>query len=277
MIHGGWLLIAAAGALGWANGANDISKGVATLVGSGTAGARKALAWGTAWTVLGALLTLVFSGRLIKVFSSTSVFAGAGDSAVMLAAALAALGWVLIATRFALPVSTTHAIVGGSTGAALAVLGPGAAHWTALGQKVALPLLLSPLAALALTMILAPPIHFAMARLHFETVISPRDADSPIRGCSGEAWRKLHINLVPIGMVGHPLPAVINRSDALLAERREHRELQLAITGLLHPYPHRHSRAKRVSPFDHPAASGKAMSAPRPEAAGKRTSAHTGM
>jgi PiT family inorganic phosphate transporter len=36
------------------NGANDVSKGIATLVGSGVTEYRKAVAWGTAWTGVGA-------------------------------------------------------------------------------------------------------------------------------------------------------------------------------------------------------------------------------
>src|SRR6059036_3118852 len=37
----------------FANGANDVSKGVATLVGSGVTDLRRALSWGTVWTVAG--------------------------------------------------------------------------------------------------------------------------------------------------------------------------------------------------------------------------------
>lgn len=41
--------------LAWANGANDVSKGIASLVGGGVAQARRALWWGTLWTMLGGL------------------------------------------------------------------------------------------------------------------------------------------------------------------------------------------------------------------------------
>jgi inorganic phosphate transporter, PiT family len=41
--------------LAWANGANDVSRGVATLAGSGIAGARRAILRGTAWTLLGGM------------------------------------------------------------------------------------------------------------------------------------------------------------------------------------------------------------------------------
>jgi len=41
-------------ALGYANGTNDVSKAIATLVGSGVTNYRTAILWGTAWTVAGA-------------------------------------------------------------------------------------------------------------------------------------------------------------------------------------------------------------------------------
>ena len=41
-------------ALAFANGANDVSKAIATLVGSGITDYRSAIAWGTAWTMIGA-------------------------------------------------------------------------------------------------------------------------------------------------------------------------------------------------------------------------------
>ena len=41
------LIIVCATAVAWANGANDVSKGVATLVGSRLATYRRGLAWGT--------------------------------------------------------------------------------------------------------------------------------------------------------------------------------------------------------------------------------------
>src|SRR2546425_11176629 len=41
--------------MAYGNGSNDVSKGIATLVGSGTTSYRRALAWGTFCTGLGAL------------------------------------------------------------------------------------------------------------------------------------------------------------------------------------------------------------------------------
>ena len=43
------------------NGANDVSKGVATLHGSGLCSARSALRWGTLWTVVGDLTAILIA------------------------------------------------------------------------------------------------------------------------------------------------------------------------------------------------------------------------
>ena len=48
--------------LAWANGANDVSKGVSTLIGSGLAKPAHAILWGTLWTLLGGVAA-VYWGR----------------------------------------------------------------------------------------------------------------------------------------------------------------------------------------------------------------------
>ncbi|KAF0191047.1 MAG: phosphate transporter [Gammaproteobacteria bacterium] len=137
--------------LAWANGANDIAKGVATLVGNGTASARRAILWGTLWTLLGGLTAIVWGTALMKTFSSGYLSADFHVDVIFLAATLggAAL-WVFAATRLGLPVSTTHALLGGVVGATLVAAGPSALHAGAVTQKALLPLLLSPLIAIGL-------------------------------------------------------------------------------------------------------------------------------
>jgi PiT family inorganic phosphate transporter len=61
----------------------------------------------------------------------------------------------LIATRLALPVSTTHALVGSLVGAAVASYGMSGIGWSALGAKVAAPLVLSPLLSLLIALLFA--------------------------------------------------------------------------------------------------------------------------
>jgi PiT family inorganic phosphate transporter len=104
------LIVGAAALLAYANGANDVSKGITTLTGSGGASYRTAIAWGTAWTLAGGLASLVISIGLVKAFTSAivspEVLAG---PTFALAVACGAAAWVIVASATGLPVSTTHA------------------------------------------------------------------------------------------------------------------------------------------------------------------------
>lgn len=149
------LVLIVGAVLAYANGSNDVSKGIATLVGSGVTDYRRAIAWGTAWTAIGGLLGAVLAGAMLSTFGNgllspgtTPTFAGA------LAALMGAGGWVLVATRTGLPVSTTHAIVGSLVGVATLAYGAEAVRWSSLGTKVVLPLLASPIVSLLITAVL---------------------------------------------------------------------------------------------------------------------------
>ena len=145
------LSIAAVMALAFANGANDVSKGIATLAGSGHTTYRRALVWGTVWTAAGASLAVVISVRLVTVFTSSLVGADVLDSLLFpLAVALGASVWVLFASATGLPVSTTHALTGAIVGAALGSGGLDAVRWGLLLSGIAAPLALSPLVSGAL-------------------------------------------------------------------------------------------------------------------------------
>ena len=134
--------------LAYANGANDVSKGVGTLVGSGLTTYRRGLTWGTLWTVAGALVAIVVSVRLVRTFSTGLLITPPADADVFpLAVAAGAFGWVIFASRVGLPVSTTHAMTGAIVGTALASAGVTGVRWPLLVTSVALPLGLSPLVA----------------------------------------------------------------------------------------------------------------------------------
>ncbi len=138
--------------LAYVNGANDVSKGIATLVGSGVTDYRRAINWGSAWTAIGGLLGALFARAMIATFGNGLLVTGTTSTfAAALATLFGAAGWVLLATRTGLPVSTTHAIVGSLTGVAALAYGTGAVRWSALGGKILLPLLVSPFASLLLT------------------------------------------------------------------------------------------------------------------------------
>ena len=148
------------GVLAFANGSNDVSKGIATLVGSGVTDYRMAILWGTVWTVIGGLLGISFSMAMVKTFTSgiLSVPAGSIQVSVPIAIIVGAMGWVLFASKAGLPVSTTHAITGALCGAGLAAWGLDGIQWPTLSKKVFLPLAVSPLLAFGLTFLILPAI-----------------------------------------------------------------------------------------------------------------------
>lgn len=157
--------------LAFANGANDNSKGVATLVGYGAATPRQALLWATITTAIGAAFSFWVAGGLIEAFKSRLFAAGTPiDASFFVAVLIGAIGWVVLATFSGMPVSTTHAIVGGLVGAGLVAFGHDRLVWSFLGRSVAVPLVLSPLVSLAVVYLLAWPVA-ALARRYAQRCI----------------------------------------------------------------------------------------------------------
>lgn len=153
-----WAVIAGALLLAFANGANDNFKGVATLWGTGRYSYSPVLVWATATTFLGALLGGLLAGGLVRIFDGT-VLLGAGaklNPAFLAAAVLGAATTVLLATRFGLPISTTHALAGSLLGSGLWAFGGARLNWAGLLTLFVLPLLFSPVAAMGITFLSSP-------------------------------------------------------------------------------------------------------------------------
>lgn len=142
--------------LAFANGANDNAKGVATLRGSGLATETVAILWGTLWTFFGALLSAQFGARLISLFNGNGLFPAEAlsRSDLLWVVALASGTTVLIASRIGAPISTTHALTGALLGTGAAAFGIGPLRLATLGKGIVLPLLVSPLLSLGLTLLL---------------------------------------------------------------------------------------------------------------------------
>lgn len=149
--------------LAYANGANDNFKGVATLFGSGVADYRRALNWATAATLAGSVAAIWLTAHLVAAFSG-KLFVSAQTLAMPgfpLAVCAACAGTVLLATRFGLPISTTHALAGSLLGAAF-VAPDSVVDWARAGKQIFLPLALGPLIALVAAVLLYPA--FSAAR-----------------------------------------------------------------------------------------------------------------
>ncbi len=144
-------LIIAVAFLAYSNGANDNFKGVASLFGSGAANYRVAITWATVTTFAGSVASLFLAQALLKKFSGKGLVPESlvGSEHFLLAVALAAGLTVILATRFGFPISTTHGLTGAMVGSGL-VAASGGVSFGVLGKQFFLPLLLSPLLAVAL-------------------------------------------------------------------------------------------------------------------------------
>ena len=165
MVDSALLAILMVMALAFANGTNDVSKAVATLVGSGVTNYRTAILWGTLWTVLGALAAGFLANALLKTFSKGLLDSSLSlEPTLGLSVLLGATGWVLLASKTGLPVSTTHALTGAIVGAGLVAVGSTGLVWPGILKKIAFPLLVSPLLALSLSVIIHPVIRTVASR-----------------------------------------------------------------------------------------------------------------
>jgi PiT family inorganic phosphate transporter len=159
-------LVCLVAALAFANGSNDNGKGVATLVGFGAARPWPALLYATATTAIGGVVSFWLAGGLLAGFS-TGLFAKGTPltPAFFVAVLIGAFGWVMLASRTGMPVSTTHAIIGALCGAGLVAFGNAQMQWSFLGAKFAVPLAVSPLLSLAIVYALAWPVVWGVGLL----------------------------------------------------------------------------------------------------------------
>src|SRR2546426_8686811 len=117
-------------ALAYANGTNDVSKAIATLVASGVANYRTAVIWGTIWTTVGAAASGVVAGAMLNTFSAGLLQPGvAVPPALTGAVPVGAIAWVVVASRTGLPGSPAHALARAPGGAGLPAFGGPAAAW----------------------------------------------------------------------------------------------------------------------------------------------------
>ncbi len=144
------LLFLATCFLAYSNGANDNFKGVASLFGSRTCSYRTAISWATLTTFTGSIMSIFLAQTLLKKFSAKGIVPDhfAGSEYFLLSVAVGAGLTVIIATLTGFPISTTHALTGAIIGCGFVAVGP-AMNFSSLGKGFVLPLLLSPVLAMA--------------------------------------------------------------------------------------------------------------------------------
>lgn len=160
------IVILAAVLVAFANGANDNFKGVATLLGSGTARYRSALSWATVTTLAGSICSFLLARGLLEVFSGKGLVPNelVGQPEVLGAVGMGAAATLLLATRLGFPISTTHALVGGLVGVGMVTSG-GLLNPAVLAHSFILPMIAGPLVAMGATVVLYGTATWARRRL----------------------------------------------------------------------------------------------------------------
>ena len=125
--------------MAWGIGANDVANAMGTSVGSGAITIKQAVLIAAVFEFAGAFLA---GGQVTKTIRKGIIDAELLSATPellifgMLASLLAAGIWLLVASKFGWPVSTTHTIVGAIVGFAAVGIGFDAVHWGKVGTIV---------------------------------------------------------------------------------------------------------------------------------------------
>lgn len=125
--------------MAWGIGANDVANAMATSVGSGALTLKGAIIIAAIFEFSGAFLAGgEVTATIRKGMVDASLLSGTPEILVygMLSSLLAAGVWLALASRYGLPVSTTHSIVGAIVGFAAVVVGMEAVKWDKVGSIV---------------------------------------------------------------------------------------------------------------------------------------------
>lgn len=125
--------------MAWGIGANDVANAMGTSVGSGAITIKQAVIIAAIFEFAGAFLA---GGQVTKTIRKGIIDADLLSATPellvygMLASLLSAGIWLLVASKFGWPVSTTHSIVGAIVGFAAVGIGVDAVHWSKVGTIV---------------------------------------------------------------------------------------------------------------------------------------------
>lgn len=191
----------------YANGANDNFKGVATLYGANVADYKTAITLATIATFLGCVASVFFAEALIKAFSGKGLVpdALAASPIFLLAVGTGAGVTVILAALLGFPISTTHGLTGALVGGGLMAAGD-ELKLGVLGSAFFLPLLLSPLISILLTMPLYKIGHGLSKR--FGITKESCVCVAPGQFVPVSAFSEAHVALAPEATSPHPLVAI---------------------------------------------------------------------
>lgn len=188
--------------MAWAIGANDAANSMSTAVGAGAITPKQAVIIAGILEFTGAYL---FGKSVTETIRKGIIDASQisdphvivyGSIAALLAAAL----WLLFATKFGLPVSTTHSIVGGIMGYGIVYAGTSIVNWNKMGQIVA-SWILSP--------VFGAIVAFVIIKLISKTILQQKD---PIK--SAKKWAPFWIGLAFV-VIGSMFYIKVMHGDSL--------------------------------------------------------------
>jgi inorganic phosphate transporter, PiT family len=154
------IVVAIALAFDFVNGFHDAANSIATVVSTRVLSPRVAVVWAA---VFNFVAFLVFGTVVAATIASGVVDPDALSIGVIFAGLIGAIGWNLITFYLGLPTSSSHALVGGIAGAAVAKGGFDVLIPSGL-RTIGVFIILSPLAGLALGMLLTIGVMWAVHR-----------------------------------------------------------------------------------------------------------------
>ena len=168
-----WIAALLAFYMAWAIGANDVANAMGTSVGSGALTVGGAIIVAAVFEFAGAFLAGGHVTDTVRKGMLDMSLLGREELIYGMMASLASAGTLLIgATRFGLPISTTHAIVGAIVGFGAVAIGIDAVNWPKVLQ-ISLSWITSPL--------LAGVIAFAIFHLIRSTILNKSNPVHQIR------------------------------------------------------------------------------------------------
>jgi len=126
--------------MAWGVGANDVANAMGTSVGSKALTLKQAIMIAIVFEFAGAYLAGgAVTATIRKGIIDPGILSGTPELLIfgMMSALLAAAIWLLVATFFGWPVSTTHSIVGAIVGFAAVGISPDAVNWGKVAKIVA--------------------------------------------------------------------------------------------------------------------------------------------
>ncbi|KAJ5068277.1 sodium-dependent phosphate transporter [Anaeramoeba ignava] len=174
-------------------GMNNAANSVGTAVGSKAISAKKALLIGSFFEFCGAVLIGSFVSQTIRkgIITTTDFIGNEKEFSLgMLSSLLGSTLWLVLATYWALPVSTTHSIVGGILGFAMYVYGPKVVNTKSL-INIVLSWVISPVSGFVVS--------WAMYTLVKKTILNKKTNEQSFK--AAKLWTPIHFGFTISTMV----------------------------------------------------------------------------